>query len=152
MTDARPPGRGVLRIERSFAAPAQAVFDAWTSPEVLQAWWGAGPGWETPVAEIDPRVGGRLRLVMVSPDGEKFGGGGEYTEVRPPERLAFTWTWDGHVGHMGTQLVTVVFTERDDATTHVVLTNTGLEDEESRRSHREGWEASFDNLDRVLAA
>jgi uncharacterized protein YndB with AHSA1/START domain len=52
---------------------------------------------------------------------------------------------------MGTQLIEVELTERKDGTTTVVLTNRGLTDEESRRSHREGWLASFDNLERVLA-
>jgi uncharacterized protein YndB with AHSA1/START domain len=73
-------------------------------------------------------------------------------EISPPERLVFTWTWDGHEGHEGTQLVEVDFMEREDGTTSVVLTNRGLGNEESKRSHREGWEASFDNLDRVFAA
>jgi uncharacterized protein YndB with AHSA1/START domain len=125
--------------------------DAWTSAEVLKRWWPAGSDWETPVAEVDARVGGSLRLVMRSPDGEEFGGRSEYLEITPPERLVFTWAWDGHEGHEGTQLVEVKFNEHADGTTTVVLTNRGLGDEESERSHREGWLASFDNLDRVLA-
>jgi uncharacterized protein YndB with AHSA1/START domain len=72
--------------------------------------------------------------------------------VTPPKRLVFTWTWDGHEGHEGTQLLEVDFSKRADGKTTVVLTNRGLADESSKRSHREGWEASFDNLDRVLAA
>jgi uncharacterized protein YndB with AHSA1/START domain len=125
--------------------------DAWTSAEVLKRWWPAGSDWETPVAEVDARVGGSLRLVMRSPDGEEFGGRSEYLEITPPERLVFTWAWDGHEGHEGTQLVEVKFNEHADGTTTVVLTNRGLGDEESERSHREGWLASFDNLDGVLA-
>jgi uncharacterized protein YndB with AHSA1/START domain len=151
VTDAPSPDPTVLRVERTINAPPQVLFDAWTSPEVLRRWWPAGADWQTPVAEVDPRVGGRLRLVMRSPDGEEFGGSGEYVEMRPPERLAFTWTWDGHEGHEGTQLIEVEFTERRDGTTTMVLTNRGLRDEEAKRTHREGWEASFDNLERVLA-
>jgi uncharacterized protein YndB with AHSA1/START domain len=151
MTDAKPPATITLRLERTFNSPARAVFDAWTSADVLRRWWPAGSDWETPVAEVDVRVGGRLRLVMRSPEGEEFGGSGEYLEITPPERLVFTWTWDGHEGHEGTQLVEVEFTQQEDGTTTVVLTNRGLKDEESKRSHRQGWEASFDNLDRVLA-
>lgn len=151
MTNSKPPDPDALRLERRFNAPAKAVFDTWTSAELLRRWWPAGSDWETPVAEVDPRVGGNLRLVMRSPDGEEFGGRGEYLEIRPPERLVFTWTWDGHEAHEGTQLVEVEFTERENGTTIVTLTNRGLRDEESRRSHREGWEASFDNLDRVLS-
>jgi uncharacterized protein YndB with AHSA1/START domain len=151
MTGPAPPDGFVLRLERTFAAPAPVVFDAWTSPEVLRRWWPAGPGWETPVAMVDARVGGRLRLVMRSSDGEEFGGTGEYVEITPPVRLVYTWTWDGHPGHEGTQLIEVDFTEHAGQTTTVVLTSRGLRDEESKRWHREGWQLSFDNLDRVLA-
>jgi uncharacterized protein YndB with AHSA1/START domain len=152
VTDPLPPDATALRLERTFRAPAHAVFEAWTSADMLRRWWPAGSDWETPVAEVDVRVGGRLRLVMRSPDGEEFGGSGEYVEITRPERLVFTWRWDGHAGHEGTQLIEVELSERPDGTTTVVLTNRGLEDEESKRSHRAGWEASFVNLDRVLAA
>jgi uncharacterized protein YndB with AHSA1/START domain len=147
-----PPDRGVLRLERTFKAQVEVVFEAWTSPQLLRRWWPAGPEWETPVAEADARVGGRLRLVMRNPSGEEFGGGGEYIEISPPHRVVFTWTWDGHEGHRGTQLIEVELEERNDRTTRLVLTNRGLEDEEAKRLHREGWELSFDNLERVLAA
>jgi uncharacterized protein YndB with AHSA1/START domain len=150
MTEATPPDPSVLRLERTFNAPARAVFDAWTSAEMLRRWWPAGPDWDTPVAEVDLRVGGRLRLVMRGPDGQEFGGGGEYIEITPPDRLVFTWRWDAD-GPEGAQLVEVDFTEQANGTTTVVLTNRGLEDEASQRSHREGWQASFDNLDGVLA-
>lgn len=152
MTDAIPRDPSPLRLERRFDAPIREVFEAWTSAEVLRRWWPAGPDWETPIAEVDVRVGGRLRLVMRSPDGEEFGGRGEYLEIAPPERLVFTWAWDGHEGHEGTQLVEVEFLAQEDGTTTVVLTNRGLRDEESKRLHRAGWEASFDNLERFLAA
>jgi uncharacterized protein YndB with AHSA1/START domain len=150
MTDPSPDP-SALRLERTFKARAEAVFNAWLSPRMLRLWWPAGADWETPVAEVDPRVGGRLRLVMRSPDGEEFGGSGEYLEITPPKRLVFTWIWDGHPGHRGAQVVEVELEQRADGTTRVVLTNRGLPDEESKRSHREGWEASFDNLDRALA-
>jgi uncharacterized protein YndB with AHSA1/START domain len=140
----------VLRIERAFNAPAQAVFEAWTSEAVLKRWWHAEHDWETPHAEVDLRVGGTVRLTMRNPDdGREHSGGGEYVEIRPPERLAFTWTWDDSPDQ--TQLVEVDFNEKDGVTT-VVLTNSGLTDEESRESHRDGWQNSFDNLDRALAA
>ena len=151
MTDPLPPDATTLRLERTFKAPAQAVFEAWTSADMLRRWWPAGSDWETAVAEVDVRVGGRLRLVMRSPDGEEFGGSGEYIEITPPERLVFTWRWDGHPGHEGTQLIEVALSQEQDGTTTAVLTNRGLRDEEAKRTHRAGWEASFDNLDRVLA-
>lgn len=67
MNDATPPGPIVLRVERTFNAPVEAVFDAWTSADVLRRWWSPGPDWETPIAEADVRAGGNLRIVMRRP-------------------------------------------------------------------------------------
>jgi uncharacterized protein YndB with AHSA1/START domain len=150
MSDAASPDPGEVRLERTIEAPRERVFDAWLSAEVLRRWWPAGSDWETPIAEVDARVGGKLRLVMRSPEGEEFGGSGEYVEIERPERLAFVWLWDGHAGHEGRQLIQVDFRDAGEGRTHVLLTNKGLHDEESKRWHREGWEASFDNLERVL--
>jgi uncharacterized protein YndB with AHSA1/START domain len=151
MTDPAPPDPTAIRIKRTFSAPARVVFEAWTSAEALRRWYPPGADWDTPVADVDLRVGGRLRIVMRSPDGEEFGGGGEFREIAPPSRLVFTWAWDRLDVAAGAQLVEVDFTEHPDGTTTVVLTNRGLRDDASRRSHREGWEGSFDNLERVLA-
>jgi uncharacterized protein YndB with AHSA1/START domain len=87
---------------------------------------------------------------MRGPDGQEIGGGGEYLEVTPPERLVFTWMWDGHEGDAGSQLVEVEFSEQADGTTNVVVTDRGFRDEEDRQSHRDGWQGSLDNLERVL--
>ena len=62
MTDAT-----TLRMERTFDAPAQAVFDAWTSEEVMRRWWHAEHDWETSEASVDLRVGGEVRVVMRDP-------------------------------------------------------------------------------------
>jgi uncharacterized protein YndB with AHSA1/START domain len=87
----------VLRIERTFDAPIEDVFEAWTSEQVLRRWMHANPDWETPTAEVDLRVGGRVRVVMRDPaDGAEYGAVGEYTVIEPPHRLAFTWVWDDH--------------------------------------------------------
>jgi uncharacterized protein YndB with AHSA1/START domain len=151
VTHPEPNDPTAIRIERTYAAPAVEVFEAWTSAELLRRWYPPGADWDTPVAEADLRVGGRLRLVMRSPDGEEFGGGGEYREITPPTRLVFTWRWDRSDVGEGVQLIEVDFTERADGTTTVVMTNRGLADERSRESHREGWEGSFDNLVRVVS-
>lgn len=139
----------VLRIERSFDAPAQEVFDAWTSEEVLLRWFHADPNWDTPSAEVDLRVGGRLRIVMRDPAvGVEYGGSGEYTVIDPPHRLVFTWIWDDDPSHP--QLIELEFAERDGATT-VLMTNSGITTEKGRAEHLDGWQKCFDNLDRALA-
>lgn len=151
MTDSGDEDATAIRIVRRFAAPIEAVFGAWTSTELLRRWYPPGADWDTPVAEVDLRVGGRLRLVMRSPDGEAFGGGGEYREITAPTRLVFTWTWDRPDVGAGVQLVEVDFTRHPDGTTTVVMTNRGLADEQSRESHRAGWEGSFDSLARLVS-
>jgi uncharacterized protein YndB with AHSA1/START domain len=139
---------GTVRIERTFQAPAEAVFDAWTSEEVMRRWWQAELGWETSEAEVDLRVGGAVRVVMRDPaNAVDHGGGGVYTEIEPPRRLAFTWLWDGDTRRT---LIELDFEERDGATT-VSFAHSGLWDEEAVRSHEGGWSRVLDNLGRVLA-
>ena len=63
-----------LRIERTFDAPAERVFEAWTSEEVLRRWFHVYPEWDTPTAEVDLQVGGEVRVVMRDPsDGAEYG-------------------------------------------------------------------------------
>jgi uncharacterized protein YndB with AHSA1/START domain len=136
-----------LRLKRTYEAPAQRVFDAWTSEEVMRRWWHVERDWETPEAEVDLRVGGAVRVVMRDPDKDaEYGGGGRYTEVDPPRRLAFTWVWDDQPHEM---LIEIEFEEADGVTT-VRFTHSGLLDEEALRSHEGGWNGCFDNLERTL--
>ncbi|MGH2855422.1 MAG: SRPBCC family protein [Solirubrobacteraceae bacterium] len=143
----------VLRIERTFASSAEEVFDAWTNPEVLRRWWAASPTWRTPVAEVDLREGGRYRLSMEDPEtGTVHTVGGEYREVRRPERLAYSWCWeqdDGTTSHVST--VTVDFLGEGGRTT-VVLEHHGLATPESCEQHRHGWEGCLENLQTRLFA
>jgi uncharacterized protein YndB with AHSA1/START domain len=137
-------------IERTFKAPAERVFDAWTSEEVMRRWFHGEHAWQTPVAEVDLRLGGNVRVVMRDPDkGEEHGGGGHYTEIDPPRRLAFTWTWDDDEESRET-LIELDFEEVDGATP-VRLTHSNLRDQESVLSHEGGWSNCMDNLERALA-
>ena len=144
MTDTR-----TLRIERTYRAPAEAVFEAWTSEEVLRRWWYTEDGFQTSEAEVDLRIGGAVRVVMRDPikDAE-YGGGGTYTEVEPPSRLAFTWTWDDDPRRT---LIEIDFSETD-GITKVTFTHSGLWDEEAVRSHEDGWGKLFDRLEGILDA
>ena len=136
-----------LQIERTFEAPAEAVFDAWTSPEVIRRWWKAEVGWETSEAEVDLRIGGAVRVVMHDPGkGADHGGGGVYTEIDPPNRLAFTWLWDHDT--RGT-LIEIDFVEAGGATA-VTFTHSGLWTEEAVKDHERGWSNILDSLGRTL--
>lgn len=140
-----------VRLERTFRAPPDKVFAAFTHVEVLRRWWAPGVGWEIPVVEVDLTVGGRMRLIMQNPDGEDYGGQGEFVEIDPPRRLSYVWRWDDEPD-AEPQFVEVDFLEREDGATTVVLTNKGLRDEASMDDHREGWDLSFDNLAVMLSS
>jgi uncharacterized protein YndB with AHSA1/START domain len=138
-----------LRMRRRFEAPPQAVFDAWTNEEVLFRWFHAEHDWDTPEASVDLRVGGELRVVMRNPhEDSEHGGGGRYTEIDPPRRLAFTWVWDEE--RDWETLIEIDFEEVDGAT-EVTFVHSGLWSEETVRSHEGGWGGAFDNLERELA-
>lgn len=138
----------VVRIERTFDASAEEVFDAWTSPEVMRRWLHCGPDWETPTAEVDLRVGGRVRVVMRMPDGNEAGMGGEYTLIERPHRLVMTWTFDDDPSNE--QLIELSFTEADGSTT-VRMVNSRISARERRESQDQGWNGCVDELERALA-
>jgi uncharacterized protein YndB with AHSA1/START domain len=137
----------IVRIERTFDAPAEDVFDAWTSEEVIRRWFIPAQGWQEPSAKVDLRVGGTVRVVMRDPSGAPVEASGEYTEIDRPNRLAFTWTFDDDPANQ--QLIEIEFTERDGTTT-VVFVNSNISEERRRDAQDDGWSTCFDNLERVL--
>jgi uncharacterized protein YndB with AHSA1/START domain len=143
-----PPGY-VVRIERTFGAPAEVVFDAWTSAEVMRRWFHVAPDWQTPEAEVELRVGGKVRVVMRRPDGTEVSGSGEYTLIDRPHRLEMTWTFDDDPSNR--QLIELSFSESEGSTT-VVMINSGISTDERRDAQHEGWHGCFDELERALAS
>jgi len=138
----------VLRIERTFAASAEDVFDAWTSPDVMRRWFHPAPDWATPEAEVDLRVGGKVRVVMRRPDGTQAGAHGGYNLIDRPHRLVMTWTFDDDPSNE--QLIELSFSEAEGSTT-VLMVNSSISSDERRDSQDEGWRGCLDELERVLA-
>jgi uncharacterized protein YndB with AHSA1/START domain len=137
-----------VTLERTFAGSPEEVFDAWTNPEVLERWWGIQPTWTSPGCEVDLRVGGRYVLrARDDGSGRVHVLTGEYREIDRPNRLVYTWCWEGgedmHPGHVS--LVTVEF-RADGAATTVLLEHAQLASEESRAGHAAGWAGALDNL------
>jgi uncharacterized protein YndB with AHSA1/START domain len=139
----------VVRIERTFEATAEDVFDAWTSEEVISRWFRPGKGWREAEAEVDLRVGGKVRVVMRTPDGEPIEAGGEYTLIERPHRLAFTWTFDDDPSNE--QMIELAFTEQDGVTT-VLFVNSNISEERRRDQQYDGWSTCFDEMERVLGS
>jgi len=138
----------VLRIERTFTASAEDVFDAWTSPEVMRRWFHCAPDWATPEAEVDLQVGGKVRVVMRRPDGTEAEMQGEYKLIDRPHRLVMTWIF--HDDPSNEQLIELSFSESEGSTT-VLMVNSGISTDERRDAQDEGWLGCLDELERVLA-
>jgi uncharacterized protein YndB with AHSA1/START domain len=113
-----------ILITREFDAPKHLVYKAWTTPELVRRWWTAKRG-EATVCEIDLRVGGKWRSVMVLPDGFEVGFHGEYREIVPNERIVSTEFYEGVpegvTEEEATTLNTATFTEFDGRTTLTLL-------------------------------
>jgi len=139
----------VVRIERTFQASAEEVFDAWTSEEVIRRWFIPRAGWREPSAEVDLRVGGEIRVVMRDPEGAPVGAGGEYTLIERPHRLAFTWTFDDEPSNQ--QLIEIDFIEEGGGT-RVVFVNSGISGEGRRDAQGDGWSHCFDEFGRVVGS
>ena len=88
------PEDGQILITREFDAPRHLVYRAWTMPELVRRWWSGNRG-EMTVAEIDLRVGGAWRYVMVTDDGLEVAFHGEYREIIPNERIVSTEVYEG---------------------------------------------------------
>jgi uncharacterized protein YndB with AHSA1/START domain len=138
----------VVRIERTFAASAEEVFDAWTSPEVMRRWLHPAPDWETPEAEVDLRVGGKVRVVMRRPDGTEIEALGEYTLIDRPHLLVMTWTFGDEPSNE--QVIELCFSESEGSTT-VRLVNSRISTDERRGAQDWGWRGCLDQLARALA-
>jgi uncharacterized protein YndB with AHSA1/START domain len=118
------PADEQILITREFDAPKHLVYEAWTTPELVKRWWNAKRG-EVTIAEIDLRVGGKWRYVMVTDGGFEVGFHGEYREIVPNERIVSTEVYEGMpegdgFPEQGT-LNTATFTEEDGRTTLTIL-------------------------------
>jgi uncharacterized protein YndB with AHSA1/START domain len=142
-------GGHMVRLERTFEAAAEEVFDAWTSPEVMRRWFHVAEDWDTPRADVDLRLGGEVRIAMRRPDGTEAGAHGRYTEIDRPYRLVMTWAFDDEPDNE--QLIELSFSESDGATT-VLMVNSGISTVRRRESQDRGWRGCLDQLERALAA
>ena len=113
-----------ILITREFDAPKHLVYEAYTTSELVKRWWNAKRG-EVTICEIDLRVGGSWRYVMVTDDGVEVGFHGEYREIVPNERIVATETYEGLpegvTEEEGTVVNTVTFTEKDGRTALTLL-------------------------------
>jgi uncharacterized protein YndB with AHSA1/START domain len=152
-----------LTFERTYAAPIEAVWDAWTQPELLRQWW--GPEKTTvPECEVDLRVGGRIRIVMVAGEamgkyaGTRWPMEGTFTRIAPHHHLAYdarSWT-EGEEDTATIEHVTEVTLAEDGDQTRldlrITITDIGSGAKMAAFGMKWGYKAHLDHLGSVLAA
>jgi len=137
--------REVVRLTKLLPASPEQVFDAWTDPDSLAKWFLPGPVKIGPV-ELDLRVGGRYRIVIVGETEHELWG--EYLEIERPKRLVFTW-YSANTGG-GETLVTIEFEARGERT-ELTLTHEQLPNRQAAAQHESGWTNILDALGNHLA-
>jgi uncharacterized protein YndB with AHSA1/START domain/predicted enzyme related to lactoylglutathione lyase len=139
-----------LHVRRFIPAPRARVFAAFTNSEDLTKWLGPGPC-QCLKANVEPRLGGVFDVHMRLSDGSEGYIRGKYLEVRSPERLVFTWSWEGTTRCVAsTSQVSVDFVEVDNGT-DVQLTHENLANPVERDNHAHGWMGCFDKLERLFS-
>lgn len=136
-----------VELFRSFPVPAARVWRCLVEPELLCRWWGP-PGVVCEVERWSPGQNATWRVVMHTPDGSDLGLRGRFVEVVPPRRLVLTWDWE-HSDHPPSQVTMTV--EGDDRVGHLTIRHDGLQTQDNRDGHREGWMGSFEKLEALLS-
>jgi uncharacterized protein YndB with AHSA1/START domain len=159
MNTTKMTGKNIkLQLTRVFDAPRELVFKAWTDANQFKQWFGAAAcdGASLQSVKVGARVGGKYRLQVRRADGEFFTSVGIYREVKPPERLVFTWQFekDGGGDEYGEveppeMLVTVEF-HAHGKQTELILTHEKFASVESRDRHEQGWTRCLDSLGKFI--
>jgi len=148
-----------LEMRRTFRAPRERVYRAWTELAALDRWMCRDvAAHEVRYTELDVRPGGKYQIeVKDSAAGATYVGHGVYREVRPPEKLVFTWAWKkvplkaGEAWDDSESVVIVEFIERG-AATEMLFRHERLRSEGSKKEHEAGWKGCFEKLEQFLEA
>ncbi|MDQ0710863.1 uncharacterized protein YndB with AHSA1/START domain [Streptomyces luteogriseus] len=140
-----------VRLRRALDGSCPAVFRELTDPRELARWWGPD-GFTIPSVESGLRPGGAYRITMRSPEGDLFYLVGEFLQVEPPERLAYTFRWEDPGPEDRETVVTLSFHDIDAARSELILEQGDFASERRRALHEEGWSQGLGKLGELLAS
>lgn len=139
-----------LEVSRVIRADQGRVFSAWTDPDKIVKWWGAG-GVVCTEAEVDLVVGGRYRFANQAPDMATMWITGTFSRVEPPNELAYTWAMEPITDETEYSRVVVSFAEVSDGT-RVTVVQTQIPSPEARETHLAGWIGCLEGLDELIGS
>ncbi len=135
----------VLEIKRVLDASPQRVFDAWMTREEWEAWIGP-EGVKCQVPEMEPRIGGRYKIIMTMSDGRTMPVVGTFKTIEAPNRVAFTWKMESGDDD---SLVTISLRAIGDKT-ELTLRHEGLRTKENVEGHGKGWNSALNKLEKFV--
>ena len=142
-------GELTLEMVRALPVAPPRAFAAFSDPDELAKWWGP-EGFGVGSLDFDPRVGETYRIEMQPPEGDPFYLGGEFRQVDPPGRLAFTFVYEEPDPDDVETLVELSFRDRGEST-EVLFTQGPSKTEARRELHRDGWTDSFNKLAHAIS-
>jgi uncharacterized protein YndB with AHSA1/START domain len=153
--------RQELKIIRTFDAPRERVWLAWTMPELIRRWW--GPKYFTsPFSRIDLNIGGKYLFAMRGQDGKDYWSTGVYLQIEPLAKLVYTDSFSDEKGNivspvhygmsaeMALEMIVTVMFEDIDGRTKMTITQDGFPEGNERGLARAGWQQSFDKLEELV--
>lgn len=142
-----------IRATRVFNAPRRLLWDAHTKPELVRRWMLGPPGWDMPVCEIDPRVGGRFRYRWRDSAGNEFGQSGSFRELSPYDRIVHVEKFDGDEMPGDGAIITTIFEEHAKRTTMTMMMlfpSPEIRDQALGSGMADGMEVGYERLDAML--
>lgn len=140
-----------VRLRRALDGSCPVVFRELTDPRELARWWGPD-GFTIPSVESDLRPGGTYRIAMRPPEGELFYLVGEFLQVEPPERLAYTFRWEDPDPEDRETVVTLSLHDITPARSELIVEQGDFASERRRALHEEGWSQGLGKLGELLAS
>lgn len=151
----------LVEVTRTFRAPVERVWKAWSDPEMAKQWWGP-ENFSCPEAKIDFRVGGKYLLAMKDPSGKLTWSTGEYQDIAPLKKIVATDAFSDKDGNMisandagmpgewgDVSIATVEFESVSAEETKMSLVHEGIP-AEMHDDCVKGWDSSFDKLERLV--
>lgn len=150
----------IIRVQRTFNASTEKVWDTWSNPDQIKKWWGP-MNFTAPVVKVEFHEGGSFLLAMEGLDGKRFWNAGRYREIIPQKHLKTLMYFSdengnrinpkeyGLPGNWSTEVAVTVDFESADGKTTVKVREDGIPAEMAEKA-RMGWEQQFDKLEALL--
>jgi serine/threonine protein kinase len=140
-----------IRLKQTIAVPVEQVFAAWMNPARMTEWYAPTDDFTTPIAEVDPHVGGNYKVGMKHKDREYTNVvSGQYCQIDTPRRLSFTWAWEAPHPDVQETQVTLEFEPKGDST-ELTLIHERFRDAGQKQGHTEGWTGCLSRLARKVS-